>query len=83
MVHTTRGTETSSSDESSRTELLVGKLEGKAYGTALSYLTTMEASDSGEVQVEDYIIAYSIENAEGLYHMENGALVSTTVRSRS
>lgn len=62
------------SEESTSTELIVTRAEGAAYGTALKYLTTMEASDSGEQTTGDYIIAYSIEDAEGLYHMENGQL---------
>ena len=75
MAKTTHGSQTATSDESSVTELTVGKLEGKAYGAALSYLTTMEASDSGHADVQDYVVAYSFEEAEGLYHMEDGALV--------
>ena len=71
----THGTTYDKSDESTLTEIGVGKAEGAAYAGALKYLTTMEASDSGQQEIGDYLIAYSIENAEGLYHMESGQLV--------
>jgi hypothetical protein len=70
----TRGDKYSRSDESSLTEIGLGKAEGTAYGGALKYLTRIEASDSGEKNVGDYIVAYSIEDAEGLYHLRDGQL---------
>jgi hypothetical protein len=70
----TDGSTYSSSEESSITEIGVAKAEGAAYGGALKYLTTVEASDSGERAVGDYIVAYSVEEAEGLYHFVNGRL---------
>ena len=75
MGETTEGKNLNKSGESSRTEIVVGKGEGLAFGVALEYLTKMEATDSGETQAGDYIIAYSIEEAEGLYWKENGKLV--------
>jgi len=74
MADITHGKTLSSSDESSLTEITLGKAEGKAYAGALLYLTKMEASDSGERQIGDYIVGYAIENAEGLYHLLNGSL---------
>lgn len=74
MSKITNGKREAASDESTNTELLVGKGEGLAYGAALQYLTSMEASDHGETTVGDYNIAYVIEEAEGLYHMEDGKL---------
>ena len=70
----TRGDNLDPSNESSRTEIAIAKAEGVAYGSALKYLTTAEASDSGEREVGDYIVAYSIEDAEGLYEMRDGVL---------
>lgn len=70
----THGGELNKSDESSRPEIVVGAGEGKAYGAALTYLSKMEASDSGEQSAGDYVVAYAIEDAEGLYHMRNGQL---------
>ncbi len=70
----THGDDYDKSNESSVTEIGIGKAEGAAYGGALKYLTTVEASDSGETTDGDYSIAYSIEDAEGLYHMQNGQL---------
>jgi hypothetical protein len=71
---TTRGTNLDPSNESSRTEIGVSKAEGVAYAAALKYLTTTEASDSGDRQAGDYLIGYAIEEAEGLYHMREGKL---------
>lgn len=63
------------SDESSLPEIGVGKAEGIAYGAALQYLAKMEASDAGVKNVGDCEIAYSVEEAEGLYHLQDGRLV--------
>ncbi len=71
---TTQGERYRSSDESSRAEIVVGKAEGAAYAAALEYLSKMEASDSGEQVTGDYIVAYAVEDAEGLYHMRDGHL---------
>lgn len=71
----THGDTYARSDESSLAEIGVGKAEGLAYGAALQYLSKLEASDAGEKQVGDFLIAYSIEKAEGLYHMRDGTLV--------
>lgn len=70
----THGKEYGASDESSRTEIVVGMAEGQAYGAALAYLSKIEAADSGQQATGDYEIAYSIEDAEGLYHMRDGRL---------
>ena len=70
----THGSEFNKSDESSRGEIVLGKAEGSAYGGALAYLSKMEASDSGDQSAGDYIVAYAIEDGEGLYEMRNGKL---------
>lgn len=74
MVDETHDQNLDASKESSRTEIGLAKAEGVAYGTALKYLTSMEASDSGSKDLGDYIIAYAIEEAEGLYEMTAGKL---------
>jgi uncharacterized protein involved in high-affinity Fe2+ transport len=63
----THGDNYARSDESTMAEIGIGKAEGAAYGAALQYLAKMEASDSGEREIGDYVIAYSIEEAEGMY----------------
>lgn len=70
----THGDTYTHSDESSRTEIGLAKGEGLAYGAALEYLTRVEASDWGEKNAGDYVVAYSIEDAEDLYHMRDGRL---------
>lgn len=73
MNHT-HGTNFDASKESSHSEIALAKVEGTAYGAALKYLTSVEASDSGSQEIGDYIVAYAIEEAEGLYHMRGGQL---------
>lgn len=70
----THGDTYGKSDESSITEIGLAKVEGAAYGAAVEYLTRMEASDFGETTAGDYIIAYSFEDAEGMYHAHKGKL---------
>jgi hypothetical protein len=41
---------------------------------ALKHMTEKEADVGGEKQVDDYIIGFAIENAEGMYHLKNGEL---------
>ena len=71
---TTFGGEFKTSEESSRTEIVLGKAEGSAYVAALLYLSKVEASDSGERTLGDYVVAYAVEEAEGLYQMRGGKL---------
>jgi hypothetical protein len=71
---TTRAADLDASNESSDLEIAVAKAEGIAYAAALKYLTTTEASDSGERKIADYLVGYAIEEAEGLYHMLGGKL---------
>lgn len=73
-MNTTHGENLEKSDESSRPEIGLAKAQGVAYGSALKYLTSMEANDSGEREIGDYIVAYAIEDAEGLYHIQKGKL---------
>ena len=70
----TRGDDFQPSEESTRAEIVLGKAEGAAYAAALLYLSNVEASDSGQQTIGDYIVAYAIEEAEGLYHMRDGRL---------
>lgn len=70
----THGEHYAQSDESSLPEIGIAKAEGIAYGAALEYLTKVEASDAGQKNVGDYIVAYAIEDAEGMYHARDGRL---------
>ena len=74
MAEKTHGDNYARSEESSVPEIGLAKAEGAAYGAALQYLTMLEASDSGVKDAGDYVVAYSIEEAEGLYHMRDGRL---------
>lgn len=72
--NTTGGENLETSDESSINEIALAKAEGAAYAAALKYLTTAEASDSGQREVGDYIVGYAMEDAEGLYQLRDGHL---------
>jgi uncharacterized protein involved in high-affinity Fe2+ transport len=63
------------SEETSATEIPISKAEGAAYGAALMYLSTAEGSNAGRQEIDDYEVAYCIEEAEGLYFWQNGGLV--------
>lgn len=63
------------SDEAERDELEMAKKQGEAYRKALSHMTEEVATDGGEQRVGDYIVGYAVEEAEGMYHRENGELV--------
>ena len=41
----------------------------------------MEASDSGEKEIGDYIVSYAIEEAAGLYHLSGGLLLAMLLAS--
>lgn len=62
------------SDETSILEVPLSKAEGKSFGAAVKYMTSVEAHDGGEQEVGDYLVGYAIEHAEGLYLMRNGQL---------
>lgn len=55
------------SDEGDRKGLELGRAQGEALSRTLTHMTEEVAHDGGEVQVGEYLIAYAVEEAEGMY----------------
>ena len=53
--------------EADRTQLELARVQGDAYGRALAHMSQHVADDGGTQEAGDYIIAYAIEKAEGMY----------------
>lgn len=63
------------SEEAKSEELNLARKQGKSYIKALKHMVKDVADDGSETRVGDYIVAYAIEKAEGMYAMENGELM--------
>ncbi|MEM5473560.1 iron transporter [Hoeflea sp. AS60] len=55
------------SDEGDRKGLELGLAQGDALTRTLKHMTDEIAHDGGEVQVGEYLVAYAVEEAEGMY----------------
>ena len=55
------------SEEASRKQLDLAHAQGEAYVEALNHMAYEEAHDGGEKPAGDYVIAYAVEHAEGMY----------------
>ena len=62
------------SDEASRLQLGLARAQGVTYAAAVKHMATLVADDGREVQKGDYLIAYAVEKAEGMYHLRAGKL---------
>ena len=63
-----------SSDEADQEELLLARLQGDAFQRALDHMTQQEARGE-EQRAGDYLVAYAVERAEGMYHLHDGQLM--------
>ena len=63
------------SGEAKPQELEMAREQGKTYVTALKHMANEVAYSGGEKKVGNYVVAYAVENAEGMYHLQNGELV--------
>ncbi|WP_061966022.1 iron transporter [Demequina aurantiaca] len=63
------------SSEATETQLAHASAQGEAYRRALDYMANDIAHDGGKRAAGDYIVAYAIEEAEGMYALEDGKLV--------
>ena len=70
MGATTRPREPSMrpSDEADREQLRLARAQGDALRKALLHMTRKEAEGGAERRAGDYLVAYAVEEAEGLYH---------------
>lgn len=66
------------SDEATAEQLALARTQGKAYLKALNVMVEQVADTGGEQRAGDYVVAYAIEDAEGLYSFEGEDLVWQT-----
>lgn len=64
----------SPSKESTDEQLALAREQGLAYGKALAEMTTAEADDGSQVEAGDLLVAYAVEQAEGMYVWQDGQL---------
>jgi hypothetical protein len=62
------------SDESDKRGLALGRVEGQAFGRTLKHMLEDVADGGREVESGDYLIAYAVEKAEGMYAPKDGGL---------
>lgn len=62
------------SDEAKENQLQLARQQGDAYKQALMEMVNNAADDGGEQRAGDYIVAYAVEKAEGLYELRSGEL---------
>lgn len=62
------------SDEAKEHQLDMAREQGDAYTKALNEMANNVADHGGEQPVDDYVVAYAIEDAEGMYQMKAGEL---------
>lgn len=61
--------------EATARQLELARGQGRAYRAALDHMAGAVAHDGGHTTVADYLVAYAIEEAEGMYSLEDGDLV--------
>lgn len=74
---------TKASEEAAPHQHRMAQAQGDAYVTALNHMANTVADAGGEQPVEDVIVAYAVEKAEGMYKMRNGDLVWTEPESEN
>ena len=62
------------SDEGDAKGLELARAQGEALTKTLKHMTDDIAEDGREEQVGEYLVAYAVEQAEGMYEMKNGKL---------
>lgn len=62
------------SDEADEKGLELGRAQGEALSRTLRHMTDEIAHDGGKMQVGEYLVAYAVEEAEGMYVPKNGKL---------
>lgn len=61
--------------EADARQLRLARLQGHAYRAALDHMALEVADAGGHTLAGDYLVAYAVEEAEGMYRLEDGALV--------
>ena len=57
------------SDEVDRNQILQSKTEGDAYRASVSYMATVVANDGDTRELDEYVVGYAQEEAEGMYRL--------------
>ncbi|MCV2394663.1 iron transporter [Actinotalea sp. M2MS4P-6] len=60
--------------EADARQLRLARLQGDAFRAALDHMALEVADDGGHARAGDYLVAYAVEEAEGMYHLDGGAL---------
>ncbi len=63
------------SDEATREQLNMAKEQGNTLEKALKHMIGEVASDGQEKEAGPYLVSYAVEEAEGMYHLQDGKLV--------
>lgn len=63
------------SDEADAEQLQFARVQGGTYKEALEFMANEEADDGGETRAGDYVVAYAVEHAEGMYALKDGGLI--------
>lgn len=74
MTHTRRPPMQPDTSEADTRQLALAKAQGEAYGRAVEHMATRVAHDGGEREAGDYRIGYAVEEAEGMYELDDGRL---------
>ena len=61
--------------EADAKQLDLARRQGEAYRAALDHMVESVAHDGGSQPADQYLVAYAIEEAEGMYRWEDGELV--------
>jgi len=64
---------TQESNEANQAQLQLAQEQGQAFGHAVKYMTQKEATGA-QMRGGDYLIGYAVEEAEGLYTLNDGKL---------
>ena len=62
------------SNEGDERGLALGRAEGQAFGRTLKHMLEDVADGGREIESGDYLIAYAVEKAEGMYAPKDGGL---------
>lgn len=63
------------SNEADQEQLEMARKQGEAYQKALRHMSEEEADTGGSQAAGNYVVAYAVEDAEGMYHLQDGELV--------
>lgn len=74
MAQTGKASPLTPSDEGDKKGLELGKAQGDALTKTLKHMKDEIAHDGREIEVGEYLVAYAVEEAEGMYMPKNGKL---------